>query len=127
MKIDTVRYICLISVLLVLIIALYPVEDTFAVFSLSATPYEGGYDLRFGKVSSTMGWVNEEVNVNISSDILKQYRLIQRLVKPLTNEQGYDIPIDSFRVYGLRGSNKYGTLSVENEIPEATLYRVGAE
>ncbi len=86
----------------------------FAAFSLSVSPYEGGYDLRYGKVSMTSG---KEVVVSITSDIGKQYRLIQNLLEPLTSVEGITIPQNNFRIYAVRGTNKYGFLHVEQEIP----------
>lgn len=86
-------------------------------FSLSVTPYEGGYDLRFGKVSPAEPRVNKEVVVRVTSDIGKQYRLIQQLLEPLASAQGASLPQNNLFVYGIRGTNKYGTLAVEQEIP----------
>ena len=86
-----------------------------AEFSLSVVPYEGGYDLRFGKIFQEK--VNKEVIVKITSTTLgKRYRLIQVLSEPLTNDEGRRIPQNSFSVYGIRGTNRYGTL-LEREIP----------
>ncbi|MFH1854332.1 MAG: hypothetical protein ABH815_03360 [Candidatus Omnitrophota bacterium] len=110
------QYLYSIIFFLGLILAVMPL-DAIAAFTLSVTPYEGGYDLRYGKVSSVIGWVNKEVSVSINSDLQKRYRLVQTLAEPLTNSQGENISMDSLRVYGLRGSSKYGTLSVENEVP----------
>ena len=90
-------------------------EGVKAEFSLSVVPYEGGYDLRFGKIFQ--GKVNKEVIVKITSTTLgKRYRLIQVLLEPLTNSEGRRIPQNSFSVYGIRGTNRYGTL-LEREIP----------
>lgn len=90
----------------------------FAEFSLSVRPYEGGYDLSFGKIGLIGPGINREVTVRINSDIGKQYRLIQTLFEPLTNAQGISISSrDNFVVYGLRGTNQNGTLSVEHEEP----------
>jgi hypothetical protein len=90
---------------------------SFAAFSISATPYQGGYDLRYEKVSLSTGRVNREVTLNITSDIGKQYRVVQTILDPLTSAQGKTLPPGSFVVYGLRGSNKFGTLGVEIERP----------
>ncbi len=90
---------------------------SFAAFSISVTPYQGGYDLRYERVSLSTGRVNREVTVNITSDIGKQYRVIQSILDPLTSAQGKTLPSGSFVVYGLRGSNKFGTLGVETERP----------
>jgi len=86
-------------------------------FSLSVTPYEGGYDLRFGRITPELVRVNKEVIVNIFSDIAKPYRVTQTLLEPLSTTEGNTIPVGNFTVYGLRGTNKYGTLNVEQEFP----------
>jgi hypothetical protein len=89
-----------------------------AEFSLSVRPYEGGYDLNFGKIGLGASGANQEVIVNIRSDIGKQYRLIQSFFEPLTNSQGVSIPPqNTCFLYALRGSAKYGTLSVDQETP----------
>lgn len=88
-----------------------------AAFSVSATPYEGGYDLRFGKIDPASERINREVTVNIISDIAKQYRLTQTLLDPLSTPEGNRIPETNLVVYGIRGSNKFGTINVEQEIP----------
>ncbi|MDD2703064.1 MAG: hypothetical protein PHC33_03555 [Candidatus Omnitrophica bacterium] len=90
---------------------------SFAAFSISVTPYQGGYDLRYERVSLHTGRINREVTVRVTSDIGKQYRVIQTILDPLTNAQGKILPSGSFVVYGLRGSNRSGTLSVETERP----------
>lgn len=87
-----------------------------ATFSLSVRPYEGGYNLNYGKISPISGRVNKEVTVNIISDIAKQYRLVQALLEPLSTVQGSSIARNSFVVYGLRGTNQYGTL-IGQDIP----------
>ncbi|MFH1782462.1 MAG: hypothetical protein ABH848_02475 [Candidatus Omnitrophota bacterium] len=109
----------ILVLLVILLVGLYNIQEVFAIFTLNATPYEGGYDLRYGKIASDDNWVNKEMSISIQSDINKQYRLIQMMVQPLTNAQGDTIPLDNFRVYSLRGTNKYGTMSVENEAPVA--------
>jgi hypothetical protein len=94
------------------------VKPACAEFSLSVKPYEGGYDLNFGKIGLGASGANQEVIVNIRSDIGKQYRLIQTFFEPLTNSQGISIPTqNTCFLYALRGSAKYGTLSVEQETP----------
>lgn len=99
-------------------IMVLPWEKAFATFSLSVTPYEGGYDLRYGKVSMSEAAINKkEVTISISSNIAKQYRVVQTLLQPLANIQGLSIPENNFIVYGIRGTNKYGTLAVEEERP----------
>jgi len=105
----------IISVIFIFILVFLKVAS--AAFNISATPYEGGYDLRFGKVNSAGPWVNKEVIVNIISDIGKQYQVVQRLLEPLTNSQGIALAQNNLYVYAIRGTNKYGTLAVEQEIP----------
>ncbi len=91
--------------------------NAFAALNLQARPYEGGYDLRYHNIDLQAGRINKELVVDITSDIGKQYRLIQMLQEPLTNEQGVSIPQGSFVVYALRGTNRYGTVSVETDTP----------
>jgi len=88
-----------------------------AIFNLSVSPYEGGFDLRFGKVSVISPETNKELVVSITSDIGKQYRIYQSILEPLNNSQGVTIPYNNFYIYGLRGTNKFGTLSVEEQAP----------
>lgn len=106
----------LVPVLLLVYLFIVP-GLAYGAFSLSVSPYEGGYDLRYGKVNTVSGRINKEISVNITSDIGKQYRLTQMLLEPLTTPEGNTLPYDSFIVYGIRGSNQFGTLSVEQEIP----------
>jgi len=86
-------------------------------FTLTVAPYEGGYDLRYGKVNYISERANKEVNINITSDIAKQYRLVQTLLEPLSTAEGVRIPQNNFVVYGIRGTNRFGTLNVEQEMP----------
>ncbi len=94
------------------------VLPAWAEYSLSVRPYEGGYDLNFGKIGLAASGVNKELVINIRSDIGKQYRLIQSFFEPMVNARGESIPVqNTFFVYALRGTAKYGTLSVEQETP----------
>ena len=104
-----------ISMFILISAVLFPANEVFAAFSISVTPYEGGYDLNYGKVSGPR--VNKEVTVNIISSIGNQYRLIQSLLEPISNPSGVSLPQNNFFVYGIRGTNKYGTLGVEQERP----------
>jgi hypothetical protein len=92
-------------------------DCAFAAFSLSAVPFEGGYDLRYGQVSLDKGRIDKEVVFSITSDIAKQYRVVQSLLEPLTNSSGKTFPPQSFVVYQLNGTNKFGALNVQQEIP----------
>ncbi|MCM8782966.1 MAG: hypothetical protein NC909_01015 [Candidatus Omnitrophica bacterium] len=107
-------YLFILSLIGSLIIKVAP---SYAVFNLSVVPSEGGYELKFGKVESTVEAVSKEVRVSIISDLTKQYQLIQTLLQPLSNERGVTIPLNNFSVYAVRGSNRYGTMAVETERP----------
>ena len=89
----------------------------YAAFSLSVTAFEGGADLRYGKIDPSFGRVNKELSVRITTDIGKQYRLVQDILDPLSTPDGNAIPRNSFVVYGIRGTNRTGTLNVTQEIP----------
>jgi hypothetical protein len=94
------------------------VLPAWAEFSLSVTPYEGGFDLNFGKIGLAQAGMNKELVVNIRSDIGKQYRFYQNSFEPLTNPKGETISLqNNCFLYALRGSAKFGTLSVEQETP----------
>ncbi|MFA4984868.1 MAG: hypothetical protein WC559_06180 [Candidatus Omnitrophota bacterium] len=97
-------------------VVLFP-RFSYAEFSLSVRPYAGGYELRYDKLNVSEGRVNREVTVTINSDIAKQYRLLQTFVQPLTNNEGGRIPAKDFVVYAIRGSNRYGTMNVIQEVP----------
>ena len=88
-----------------------------ATFSLSVRPYEGGYNLNYGKISPVSVRADKEVTVDITSDLGKQYRLVQTILDPLSTPEGSEITSGNFFVYGVRGSNKSGTLNVEQEVP----------
>jgi len=105
---------CLVTVF---VLSLIFSHHALAALDLRIRPYEGGYDLDYHRVDLQAGRVNKEVVFDITSDIGKQYRLIQVLAEPLTNEQGISMPQNSLVVYAVRGSNKYGSLSVETDTP----------
>jgi hypothetical protein len=106
-----------ISVIITFILALICFQPAFAALDLRIRPYEGGYDLSYHRGDLQNGRANKEVVFDITNDTGKQYRLIQVLAEPLTNEQGISMPQNSLVVYALRGSNKYGNLSVETDTP----------
>lgn len=114
MKKITGYYTIIFAILAFLFIG---VKGAYAAFNISVTPYEGGYDLRFSKISTLNQWINKEVKVRITSDINKQYRVIQKLLEPLSDVVGNRIPENNLVVYGLRGTNNYGTMHVETEWP----------
>ncbi|MFC1708914.1 hypothetical protein ACFL2J_02495 [Candidatus Omnitrophota bacterium] len=95
-----------------------PIRPCFAaVFSLSVDPYEGGYDLRFGKSSTQDTKVVKEITIGVITDIGKQYRVYQRLEKPLTTADGVEIDRNNFKMYTLINSNIRGTLERIEEFP----------
>ncbi len=103
--------------ILVLVSALwffFPVSG-WAAFRISVVPYDGGNDLRFERARSVLPYTTEEVIVSISSDIAKQYQVVQSLLEPLTGIQGQSLSRENFTVYALAGSNAAGTLTVQQE------------
>lgn len=114
---NNLKIIFLLPLIFVFLVKDYALAD----FSLSVTPFEGGSDLRYGKIAATTGRVNKEIIVKVSSDINKQYRVIQSWLEPLTHPEGWTLGENSFFVYGIRGSNSIGTLNVEQEVPAGSL------
>ncbi|MBL7130627.1 MAG: hypothetical protein ISS45_04420 [Candidatus Omnitrophica bacterium] len=93
------------------------IQPCFAVFSLSVEPYEGGYDLRFGKVGTQDAKVIKEITIRVTTDIDKQYRVYQRLERSLTTPDGVEIDRNNFKMYTLINSNSKGTLERIEEFP----------
>lgn len=83
-------------------------------FALSVTPYEGGYDLDFGRTDGT-STVTKEVVFRATSSLSKQYRIVQALYEPLSNASGTVIPYQNLGVSSVIGSNRTGTISVDHE------------
>jgi hypothetical protein len=106
-----------VIIVVFMLVSLLPLRVTWAQLSLSVTPYEGGYDLRFGKVSYAGERINRELKVRITSAIGKQYQVIQVVSDPLRTDDGHEFPFKNFVVYGLRGTNSFGTLHVEQPFP----------
>ena len=96
-----------------------PVKQVQATFSLSVKPYEGSFDLRFGRADQNVlvERVEKEVAVDITTDIGKRYQLVQTLLSPLVNAQGVSLARNALTVYTLKGSNSRGTLQLDSEIP----------
>lgn len=90
---------------------------SYAAFNVSVTPYEGGFNLDFGKVGFTPENAVKEVSVRIDSTIAKQYRLLQTLMEPLISTQGDAIGPGAFVVSSTRGSSRSGTLLTDFEVP----------
>ncbi|MFC1646409.1 hypothetical protein ACFL2Y_04455 [Candidatus Omnitrophota bacterium] len=98
------------------IVLFRPIQPCFA-FSLSVEPYEGGYDLRFGKAGTQDIKIVKELTIRITTTIGKQYRVYQRLEKPLTTPDGVEIDRKNFKMYTLINSNTKGTLERIEEFP----------
>ncbi|MDD5347844.1 MAG: hypothetical protein PHT59_04445 [Candidatus Omnitrophica bacterium] len=92
-------------------------EPAEAAFSISVRPFEGGYDLRFGNISAQDMGVDKELVVNVTSDTGTRYQVIQTLLDPLTNNEGYSLHQSNFLVNTLAGSNTYGTLRLSQGFP----------
>lgn len=105
---------------------LFCVSPAYAVFNLTATPSDGGFDLRFPKLLSSDFKQTKEVTLRITSDLGKQYRITQQVIKPLATFDGTPIPDDQFKMYPLVNSNSKGTLLYREEAPvgdyDTTLY-----
>lgn len=89
------------------------VQSSLAEVRLSVSPVTGGSSLRFGRVDGTQEVV-EEVRVRITSTDGNQYQVFQRLLDPLTNENGVTLERDAIKTYTLLGSNAFGTLYAQN-------------
>jgi hypothetical protein len=91
--------------------------SSYAVFNLTASPTEGGFDLRFNRLSPGDFKQVKEVELRVNSDIAKQYRILQRVVAPLSTSDGTTIPSEQFRMYPKVNSNTAGTLLYREEAP----------
>lgn len=89
----------------------------WAAFTISVTPYEGGSELRFGRMEKEVPQVKREATVEVTTDIGKKYRVYQEMLIPFTNSQGEVIPNDSLTFYTVQGSNARGNLDAEQKQP----------
>lgn len=92
-------------------------ERCFAAFSLSVQPFGGGYDLRFGRLGPNDAKQVKEVTIRVTSDIGKQYRLYQRIERPLRSADGREIDLDQFKMFTVISSNSKGSLERIEEYP----------
>jgi len=95
--------------LFILVACILSSRQGLAEFNLSVVPYEGGRNLRFGRITAS-STVTKEVKIRITSDEATQYRLSQGLMEPLTNEQGGILPEEAIKFYTARGTNAFGSL-----------------
>ena len=85
---------------------------SYAAFNISATPYEGGVSLRFGRVDAS-SLINKEVKIRVTSTEALQYQVFQRILEPFVNEKGQDLNMEAITSYTLVNSNSSGTLYQE--------------
>ncbi len=107
-------------VVFMMVLILCLTKDSWALFQLSVTPRTGGQTIHFSASdvprSDSEGLLrNEEVTVSIDTNQTVQYRLLQNMYQPLTNEFGNTIPSGSFVVFS--PSNPLGTLRTQLETP----------
>ncbi|MGE5279659.1 MAG: hypothetical protein ACM3L6_02805 [Deltaproteobacteria bacterium] len=81
------------------------------------TPEDGGFDLRFGRISPQDFKVAKQVTVRISSDTGEEYRVIHRLQEPLRSGEGVELPVGQFQMYPLINTNSRGSLLTFPETP----------
>lgn len=98
------------------IISLVPATAQ-ALFDLSVTQIEGGFDLRFGTLQPTDFKLARQMTVRVNSDIGKPYRVFQQMTQPLATPQGQPLDPSQFQMYALQGSNTRGTLIYRQEEP----------
>ncbi len=91
--------------------------DALAAFQLSVSPRRGSQSIRFESAEPGKLLRNEEVTVGVVSDRTTQYRILQTLYQPLTNELGNTIPAAAFIQFS--PSNPLGTLRTQLETPLA--------
>ncbi len=90
-------------------------DNAHAIFELQVTPRRGGNNIRFEQVQPGVLPQNEEVTVTVQTDEAAQYRILQTVYQPLTNEFGNTIPQGAFIVFS--PSSPLGTLRTQLETP----------
>ncbi len=102
---------------LALILSLIFATPAWAVFNLTSTPEDGGFDLRFGRLGAADFKTAKQVTIRIVNDTGDQYRVKHRLIEPLRTPEGVELPPDHFRMYPLVNSNTRGSLLTFAEAP----------
>lgn len=100
---------------------LFLFAPAFAAFNLTVLPPDGGFDLRFRRLSPDDFREAKEVTIQVVSDIGKQYRVIQRLIQPFSTTNGVAMRGEQFRMYTLINSNTKGTLVSMQEMPVSSM------
>ncbi|MCM8796202.1 MAG: hypothetical protein NC928_05930 [Candidatus Omnitrophica bacterium] len=88
----------------------------FAAFTINVEPYRGGSELVFTVRPGTTA-EPREVKIKINTDVNKRYEVKQVIVDVVDNGRGDRIPWRNFSLYGLRGTNTYGTFHVAADAP----------
>ncbi len=115
-KFKHIKYLT-INIIVLLMVCFLNIESAWAVFNLSVTPYERGYELRFEKADQISPVeVEKGVTIAVNTDIGKRYQVVQTLLEPLINEEGAFLPMEAFAVYTLQGSNRLGTMGLDSEV-----------
>ncbi|MCG3176536.1 MAG: hypothetical protein MOGMAGMI_01494 [Candidatus Omnitrophica bacterium] len=86
-----------------------------AAFDFSATPRRGGQHIRFEEAQPGGLLRNEELTLTVDTDLGAQYRILQTLYQPLTNEQGRTLPSGAWIQFS--PSEPLGTLRPKLETP----------
>ena len=93
----------------------FAATDAHAIFTLSVAPRRGGQGVRFEAAKPGDSLRNEEVTLSVTSDHAVQYRIIQMVYQPLTNESGNSIPQDALITFS--PSTPLGNLRTQLETP----------
>src|SRR5436190_11780587 len=90
--------------------------NVYAVVNLSVNPQEGGSTLRLGRIG-TSNILDKEVRIRTTSTEGAQYQVFQRVLEPLTSQDGKNLDLGVIGTYTLNGSNASGTLYAQNPEP----------
>jgi len=107
-----------------LIVSFLFTTPVWAVFNLTVTPEDGGFDLRFARLAAEDFKTAKQVTVQIVNDTGDQFRVIHRLIEPLRTQEGVELPPDRFRMYPLINSNTRGSLLTFAEAPVSSFDNV---
>ena len=108
------RKILLTTLFAATLLSVWP-KDAWAVFQLSVSPRRGGQSVRFEGAQPGGILRNEEVTMSVDTDRAAQYRILQTVYQPLTNELGNTLPAGAFVMFS--PSNPLGTLRPQLETP----------
>jgi hypothetical protein len=89
----------------------------WAVFNMTATPDDGGFDLKFGRLGPEDFKVTQQLTIRVMADEGVQYRVMHRYTQPLTSTDGTRLPVGMLRMYPRVGSSTMGSLLYREETP----------